>query len=37
VEAHHGTINARNLLTGGACFTIRLPIGKPMQLPVEAN
>ena len=36
-EAHGGTITARNRATGGACFTIRLPVGNPMRLPVEAN
>ena len=37
VEVHGGTITARNRVTGGACFTIRLPTGKPMQLPIEAT
>jgi hypothetical protein len=26
VRAHHGTVTARNLPDGGACFTVRLPI-----------
>ena len=37
VEVHGGAITARNLANGGACFTIRLPMGKPMQLPVEVS
>jgi two-component system sensor histidine kinase KdpD len=37
VEVHGGSIRARNLAIGGACFTIRLPIGKPMELPMEAS
>jgi len=35
VEVHGGTIRARNRTIGGADFTIRLPVGKPMQLPLE--
>jgi two-component system sensor histidine kinase KdpD len=35
VEAHHGTISAKNRLTGGAEFTVKIPIdpepGKPKQ------
>jgi two-component system sensor histidine kinase KdpD len=37
VEAHGGQIVAQNRETGGARFSIRLPIGEPMQLPVEAT
>jgi two-component system sensor histidine kinase KdpD len=37
VEVHGGAITARNLANGGACFTIRLPMGKPMQLPAEVS
>ncbi len=37
VEAHGGQIVAQNRETGGARFSIRLPIGKPMQLPSEAT
>ena len=36
VEAHGGVITAQNRPGGGARFTIRLPIDKPMQLPPEA-
>jgi signal transduction histidine kinase len=28
VEAHHGQISAENQLSGGALFTIRLPIAR---------
>lgn len=35
VEAHGGRINARNREDGGAEFSIRLPLGEPMQLPPE--
>ncbi|HSP44911.1 MAG TPA: ATP-binding protein, partial [Chthoniobacterales bacterium] len=37
VEAHGGEIVAQNRQTGGARFSIRLPIGEPMQLPSEAT
>ena len=37
VEAHGGQITAQNRETGGARFSIRLPIGEPMQLPSEAT
>jgi two-component system sensor histidine kinase KdpD len=37
VEAHGGQIIAQNRGTGGARFSIRLPIGEPMQLPSEAT
>jgi len=37
VEAHGGEIVARNREDGGARFSIRLPIGEPMQLPSEAT
>ncbi len=36
VEAHGGTITAQNRPSGGARFSIRLPLGEPMQLPPEA-
>jgi signal transduction histidine kinase len=36
VGAHGGTITAQNRLSGGARFSIRLPLGEPMQLPPEA-
>src|SRR5262249_55209497 len=36
VEVHGGTITAQNRSAGGARFTIRLPVDKPMQLPPEA-
>jgi two-component system sensor histidine kinase KdpD len=38
VEAHSGQITAQNRADGtGAIFSIRLPIGEPMQLPREAS
>jgi len=37
VEAHSGQIVAQNRGEGGARFSIRLPIGEPMQLPSEAT
>jgi signal transduction histidine kinase len=37
VEAHGGELVARNREGGGARFSIRLPIGEPMQLPTEAT
>jgi two-component system sensor histidine kinase KdpD len=37
VEAHGGQITAQNREGGGARFSIRLPIGEPMRLPVEAT
>jgi two-component system sensor histidine kinase KdpD len=37
VEAHGGQIVAQNRHNGGARFSIRLPIGEPMQLPTEAT
>jgi two-component system sensor histidine kinase KdpD len=37
IEAHGGEIVAQNRPTGGARFSIRLPIGEPMQLPTEAT
>lgn len=37
VEAHGGQIIAQNGENGGARFSIRLPIGEPMQLPFEAS
>ncbi len=36
VEAHGGMITAQNRPSGGARFSIRLPLGEPMQLPPEA-
>jgi two-component system sensor histidine kinase KdpD len=36
VEAHGGQIVAQNRETGGARFSIRLPIGETMRLPTEA-
>jgi len=35
VEAHGGQLTARNRAEKGARFSIRLPLGKPMQLPAE--
>lgn len=37
VEAHGGTITARNRADGGARFSIRLPLGETMTLPAEAT
>jgi two-component system, OmpR family, sensor histidine kinase KdpD len=37
VEAHSGQLVAQNREEGGARFSIRLPIGEPMQLPSEAT
>jgi two-component system sensor histidine kinase KdpD len=37
VEAHFGQIVAQNRAEGGSRFSIRLPIGEPMQLPSEAT
>jgi two-component system sensor histidine kinase KdpD len=37
VEAHSGQIVAQNREEGGSRFSIRLPIGEPMQLPSEAT
>src|SRR3984893_13713477 len=37
VEAHGGQVVAQNREEGGARFSIRLPIGEPMQLPNEAT
>jgi two-component system sensor histidine kinase KdpD len=37
VEAHGGELLAQNREGGGARFSIRLPIGEPMQLPSEAT
>jgi two-component system sensor histidine kinase KdpD len=35
VEAHGGTVIAQNRPAGGSRFSIRLPLGEPMRLPVE--
>lgn len=35
VEAHQGQIQAENQAGGGACFSIRLPVGHPPALPQE--
>lgn len=35
VEAHGGKLTARNRAGRGARFSIRLPLGEPMQLPAE--
>jgi two-component system, OmpR family, sensor histidine kinase KdpD len=37
VEAHGGEIVAQNREEGGSRFSIRIPIGEPMQLPSEAT
>ncbi len=37
VEAHGGTITAENGADGGACFTIRLPLGQPPVVPREGS
>jgi two-component system sensor histidine kinase KdpD len=37
IEAHNGQIVAQNREGGGARFSIRLPIGEPMRLPIESN
>jgi two-component system sensor histidine kinase KdpD len=37
VEAQGGRVNAENRSGGGAVFTIRLPLGEPPPLAVEAN
>lgn len=36
VEAHGGRVSAANQPTGGACFTIQLPLGEPPAMPAEA-
>lgn len=35
IEAHQGQIQAENQAAGGACFSIRLPVGHPPALPQE--
>ncbi|WP_130471076.1 DUF4118 domain-containing protein [Candidatus Magnetaquicoccus inordinatus] len=35
IEAHGGTVSAKNRPDGGACFTIRLPAGEPPTIPEE--
>jgi len=37
VEAHRGTITARNAPNGGACFCFTLPLGTPPAMPVEPD
>jgi two-component system, OmpR family, sensor histidine kinase KdpD len=37
IEIHGGQIVAQNREGGGSRFSIRLPIGQPMQLPIEAT
>jgi two-component system sensor histidine kinase KdpD len=37
VEAHGGELVAENRQSGGARFSIRLPVGEPMRLPTEAT
>jgi len=37
IEAHGGSLAARNRSRGGARFSIRLPAGDPMQLPPEGR
>jgi two-component system sensor histidine kinase KdpD len=37
IEAHDGEISAQNREGGGARFSIRLPIGEAMRLPVEVT
>jgi two-component system sensor histidine kinase KdpD len=37
VEAQGGRIQAENLPSGGAAFTIRLPFSKPPAVPMEAT
>jgi signal transduction histidine kinase len=34
VQAHGGTIAVANLLAGGACFTVRLPLDREAELAV---
>ena len=36
IELHGGCILAQNREGGGSRFSIRLPVGEPMQLPIEA-
>jgi two-component system sensor histidine kinase KdpD len=35
IEAHHGSIKATNIDTGGACFTFTLPASEPPPLTAE--